>query len=108
MSAQMYEINKYPTTNTWLCLAKPVSNRWSIVKGMCVEHERINAANLMRMKIYMMLITKFYLYFFSGRYCIYKAQGHSCPAGFTDGYIYWDDAAPHVGHSLQKTSGRYM
>lgn len=38
-----------------------------------------------------------------GRYCIYKKG--VCPAGFQVGWVYWDDAAPYWGDTIQNNSG---
>ena len=40
-----------------------------------------------------------------GQYCIYKKG--SCPAGFKNGWLYWDDAAPWWGDTIQNLSGQW-
>ncbi len=40
----------------------------------------------------------------SGQYCIYKKN--SCPIGFKEGWLYWDDAAPWFGETIQNLSGQ--
>lgn len=42
-------------------------------------------------------------YFMSGKYCIFKL--HQCPARFQEGWIYWDDAGPWFGPTVQNSSG---
>lgn len=40
----------------------------------------------------------------AGRYCVYKKG--ACPAGFQIGWVYWDDAAPYWGDTIQNNSGK--
>ena len=42
----------------------------------------------------------------SGMYCILKKG--DCPKDFNPGWIYWDDAAPFFGKTIQHESGRCL
>ena len=41
----------------------------------------------------------------TGRYCMFKIG--TCPLGFRDGWLYWDDAAPWFGDTIQNQSGKF-
>lgn len=42
-------------------------------------------------------------HFMPGKYCIFKK--HECPSRFEEGWIYWDDAGPLFGRTIQIKTG---
>ena len=49
-------------------------------------------------------------YFCVGKYCVYKVS-ESCPAGFKQGSLYWDDDVDIqysiLEHPVQSTTGKF-
>ncbi len=41
-----------------------------------------------------------------GQYCLFMKD--RCPVGFEEGSIYWDDAAPFMGGTVQSFSGKVL